>query len=247
MNTLASQLDVAAWDAIRKTLNKFREQPFYFFTESDIHSYFYHCLYNSKFEIERGSKRIYLIHREYPTNFRYTKDALLLEGFSEPYSLESRQGDRGSFDVAILNPAFVSEAQRIEYIVNKNVRLLEERIAGDPDAVRDELLFAIEFKYVTRNTGQFVSEIAQDNKKLSFATKRGAKVAVNLVFCNINESYVTHVKNAVLNAPQEVHSYFAQAYFDNGGKKIQKLESNRADRRYGWLENTTTEMPFERL
>lgn len=220
-------LEKATKNAIRKTLNKFREQPFYFFTESDIHSYFYHCLYNSKFEIERGRKRIYLIHREYPTNFRYTKGALLLDSFTKPYSLGSRKGDRGSFDIAILNPEFVNNAKRIEDIVNKNVLFLERRFAEDEEAVRRELLFAIEFKYVTRNTGQFVREIKQDNKKLSFAKMLGAKEAVNLVFCNIKDTYASQVRDAVVNAPTEIHAFFAQAYFDHDGTKKQTLESNK--------------------
>lgn len=244
---LGEQLRKAAWNAIRKTLNKFREQPFYFFTESDLHSYFYHCLYSSKYEIERDGKQLYLIHREYPTNFRYTKDSLLLETYTEPYPLTSRRGDRGNFDIGILNPAFVLAAPSIQDIVNKNVRLLEDRVTYDLDAVRRELLFAIEFKYVTRNTGQFVSEVIQDNKKLSFAKQWGAAEAVNLVFCNLNESYASQVRDTVLGAPSDVHAFFAQAYFDEDGRKFQKLESNVSDRRYAWLDNTASigELPDE--
>lgn len=35
------QIKKSFWDAVRKTINKFREHPCYFFTESDIVSYFY--------------------------------------------------------------------------------------------------------------------------------------------------------------------------------------------------------------
>ena len=58
---------------IKKTINKFRENPLYFFTESDLHSYFYYSIYSSKLEVVKNNKRICLIHREYPTNFRYHK------------------------------------------------------------------------------------------------------------------------------------------------------------------------------
>jgi hypothetical protein len=95
MPATPDQIRTAVWNAIRRTLNKFRENPYYFFTESDIHSYLYHCLHSSHFEIVRENRRIYLVHREYPTNFRYSKEALLIADYYEPYPLNSRQGDRG--------------------------------------------------------------------------------------------------------------------------------------------------------
>jgi len=43
---------------IKKTINKFRENPLYFFTESDLHSYFYYSIYSSKLEVVKNNKRI---------------------------------------------------------------------------------------------------------------------------------------------------------------------------------------------
>lgn len=75
-------LNDAVWEAINRTINKFREHPYYFFTESDIHSYFYHSIYSSKYDVlTKDKERIYCIHREYPTNFRYKKSELLKEDF----------------------------------------------------------------------------------------------------------------------------------------------------------------------
>ena len=69
-----SELERVVRDGIRKTVNKFRERPFIFFTEMDIHAYLYHCLYSSKLEVEtRDGIITSCIHKEYPTNFRYSK------------------------------------------------------------------------------------------------------------------------------------------------------------------------------
>jgi hypothetical protein len=235
MPAAPDQIREAVWDTVRKTINKFRENPYYFFTESDIHSYFYHCLYSGNYEVERDARRIYLIHREYPTNFRYSKEALVLPTYTEPYPLDTREGDRGNFDIAIINPEFVLAAPSIEDIVNKNVRLVQERVEADLASVRRELLFAIEFKYVTRNSVAFVTEVLQDNKKLLFAKQWGASEVVNLVFCNIEASNVQQVRDAVTQAPGEIHAFFAQAYYENDKKKTPNLISNVQDGRYAWL------------
>jgi hypothetical protein len=229
------QIRQAVWDTVRKTLNKFRENPYYFFTESDIHSYFYHCLYSANYEVERDGRRIYLIHREYPTNFRYSKAALVLPTYNEPYPLSTREGDRGNFDIAVINPDFVTSAPSIENIVNKNVRLVQERVETDLTSVRRELLFAIEFKYVIRNSISFVTEVLQDNKKLLFAKQWGAGEAINLVFCNMEGSNVQQVRDAVVQAPGDIHAFFAQAYYENDKKKSPRLISNVQDAKYAWL------------
>ena len=237
MTATNEQIRQAVWDSIRQTINKFRENPFYFFTESDIHSYLYHCLYSGNLEVERENRRIYLVHREYPTNFRYNKEALLLPDYIEPYPLSSRQGDRGNFDLAVINPEFVTTAPRIEDVVNKDVVLVQDRIETNLEAVRRELLFAVEFKFVTRNTISFVTEVLQDNKKLSFAKQWGAVEVVNLVFCNIQDtaSYVSQIQKAVTEAPKDLHAFFVHAFYKNGQKQSPKLISNVVDERYEWI------------
>lgn len=83
----ATEIEEMVWDAIRKTTNKFREHPYYFFTESDIVTYMCQCLYTSDLDIvrEEDGKRVYCVHREYPTNFRYEKDKIL--DMDAPYEL----------------------------------------------------------------------------------------------------------------------------------------------------------------
>lgn len=69
-----SRLKKLVSDAIKKTVNKFRECPHLFFTETDMHAYFYHCLYSTRLEVKTGDGILTTrLHKEYPTNFRYTR------------------------------------------------------------------------------------------------------------------------------------------------------------------------------
>lgn len=215
-------IEARVWQAIRKTINKFREQPYYFFTESDIVTYLCQCLYTSRLEVVRGNRRIYLVHREYPTNFRYEKDQILT--MLAPHPLcppagQRKQGTRGNFDLAVLLPDFVERAPSVADIVNKNVRDLEARYTQ----YAKELLFAIECKYVINNSKSFVEEILRDNRKLSFARRHGARHAVNLVFCNIQSVYEASLQEAVLGAETGVTAAFIQSFYegkDEDGEKI---------------------------
>lgn len=208
------EIETRVLRAINKTINKFREHPYYFFTESDIITYLCQSVYTSRLEVERHNRRIYLVHREYPTNFRYEKDRLLT--MDTPYPLSARQGARGNFDLAVLNPEFVENAS-IEDIVNKNVRDLEARF----DQTSEELLVAVECKYIINSSRTFVDEVRKDNKKLLFAKQYGARQVINLVFCNTNPLYLSDFREAVCAAQPGVTAVFVQSYYDDKrGKKI---------------------------
>jgi hypothetical protein len=221
------KINDAVWEAINRTINKFREHPYYFFTESDIHSYFYHSIYSSKYDVlTKDKERIYCIHREYPTNFRYKKSELLNEGFKMPYDLSRKEGDRGNYDIAILNPEFIENANSKEDIVNKSVKLLEIRTKDNKNF--KELLFAIEFKYVINNSKNFVDEVKKDNKKLLFAKEYGSSTeAVNLVFCNVDFKYKSDLINVIENASDKILSIFIQSYYDNNKKITPKPIENK--------------------
>ena len=210
----APEIEAHTWDAVRKTINKFREQPYYFFTESDVISYLWMCLYSRKLEFPtRDGRPIYGVHREYPTNFRYDKPRLL--EMDVPYPLTDRLGTRGNFDLAVLSPEFVGRAPGIEHIVNKNVRDLESR--HDPAA--EELLFAIECKYVISSSGEWEHQIRRDNKKLEFAKRCNVRNVVNLVFCNTRPAYLERFQAAVREADPAVCCVFIQSYYDEGAVK----------------------------
>ena len=93
MVTKKSDIKLLVTDGIRKTVNKFREYPHIFFTAMDIHAYLYHCLYSSNFEVTtRDGIITSCLHKEYPTNFRYSKDSM------DDFGLR-KKGRRGNFDL----------------------------------------------------------------------------------------------------------------------------------------------------
>jgi hypothetical protein len=212
------QIKKSFWDAVRKTINKFREHPCYFFTESDIVSYFYSCFYSSAFEcLNDENKRIYLAHREYPTNFRYDKDKLTDDSF-EPYPLNGKKGSRGNYDFAVLNPDFVKNARTVEDVVNKNIQLLLKRTENS--AARNygkELLFTVEFKYIINNSKNFVDEIKKDSKKLEISEKDQSELGVNLVFCNVKPHYEKSIEEAVQKS--KVITLFIKSCYQDGSRK----------------------------
>jgi hypothetical protein len=222
-------LEEKTWDAVRKTINKFRENPYYFFTESDIHSYFYYCMYNSTFEVNRDNRRIYLVHREYPTNFRYIKKDLSNpdSNISKYYPLDGSIGRRGNYDMAVINPDFADNATNINHIINKNIKDLIVR-NNNSDSNDKELLFAIEFKYIISNSIDWVNQVALDNKKLEFALENGAKEAINLVFCNTDYYKYKEELDKVISSPGKVKTILVQTYYDKETdiKELPRLLSN---------------------
>jgi hypothetical protein len=211
------------WDAVRKTINKFRENPYYFFTESDIHSYFYYCMYNSTFEVKRNNRRIYLVHREYPTNYRYYKKDLLKDGYivKKP---DEKIGGRGHYDMAVINPDFANAADNIDHIINKNINDAKSRYNGDIKNFDGELLFAIEFKYIISRSKNWVEQVEIDNKKLENARNYGAIETINLVFCNIDYSYTENRKKLfkeIINPNYNTNTILVESYYD--GKDNKKI------------------------
>ena len=232
MASKSDNINDAVWRAINKTINKFREHPDYFFTESDIHSYFYYALYSSNHEeLTKDDERIYCVHREYPTNFRYKKSELLNKNFKQPYVLKKKEGKRGNYDIAVLKPEFIKNANSKQDIVNKSVRLLEIRTKNNKNFVKSkELLFAIEFKYVINNSEKFVDEVKMDNKKLLFAKYFGGAVeAVNLVFCNVDFKYEDGLISVIKNASDKILSVFIQSYYKKREKSTQGPIMNKKE------------------
>jgi len=224
--TTNSDIEKLVWNAVRKTINKFRDNPYYFFTESDIITHCCQSLYCSKLEIVKDDQRIYCIHRDYPANFRYEEEKLLSPDF-QPCAGDG-PGIRGSYDLAVLNPKFV-EKQGIAGVLMKHVQEFEARIVTDEAAIKDELLFAIEFKYTTSNDRAFETEILKDNKKLECAKRYGAITAINVVLCNNSFPNVKRFRAATLSANPEVTSIFVQSYHAGEQKRSPRPVMNTDD------------------
>jgi hypothetical protein len=203
---------------IRKTVNKFREHPSIFFSEMDIHSYLYYCLYSTRFEAKTVDGIITsCLHKEYPTNFRYSKETM------EDYGL-NKQGVRGHFDFAILNPQFVSESS-IANIMNKDIVDAEIR-SKNKDKFRIELSVAIELKYVVNNNRKFIEEVEKDTKKLSIGLNYHSFEAYNLVFCNTQYYYIDELTKLIQNTNSNIMAMLVMSHYTKNKKDTPKPITN---------------------
>jgi len=117
--TQKKTFDAAVYDAIRKTINRFRERPLFYFTEAGLHSSLQSDLLQNSSNILTANTAngfpVSLVHLEYPTNFRYQKSKLI-DGYEISLSnykdhntylgKDESYGDRGNYDLAILNSEF---------------------------------------------------------------------------------------------------------------------------------------------
>lgn len=168
---------------IRILSEKFRKWPYNFFTESDAHSYLYlsffrygtpalKSLYQSK-----DHRRSVLIHREYPTFFRYSQKELKLCKLSES------EGTCGHYDMVVLNPDFITN-HGIQQVISKDNKIRQTVNFND-----NHLLAAIEFKLLHKPlTENLRDEIKKDFIKLGWALEtKQARNAYMLIFNRYGE------------------------------------------------------------
>lgn len=215
-------IDQAVFNGIRKTVNRFREKPFFYFTEADIHASLSKDIMEGNGDVlvtggtikdrEFYKTPVSLVHHEYPTNFRYKKDELLngYENREDITFIDSSSGDRGNYDLAILNPEFVGKMfsqnsqnliEIIKHIINKEIGKAIGR------STFEELLFAIEVKFVhlfnARNI-QMLDEVKKDNEKLRLAVHhKHCQKAINLVFCSSEEMQRSDKDDSVIKQIRE--------------------------------------------
>lgn len=86
--------------AIDELITTFKRNPYFFYTENDLHCYLYNEIFN-KMPPEgwlcktRDGKTSILLHKEYPTKARYVAKKL---------EKVTSRGARGHFDISIWNP-----------------------------------------------------------------------------------------------------------------------------------------------
>ena len=219
-STEIDRIEEQVYEGIRKTVRRFRLRPYEFFTEAELHTSLRQDMVSGCAAMTHrvGPISVSLVHQEYPTNFLYKKSKLVPKtpGVAPGYSddeLEKtsvapkREGDRGNFDLVVLSPDFVGRflsgsvpyAKRfregLKHVINKRVELPSKRLDKDPGAFREELLFALEVKYVHLfNAGsmKMLGEVIADCEKLKLALRHSAPSdgesgfikPVNLVFCS---------------------------------------------------------------
>ena len=162
---------------------KFRKWPYNFFTESDAHSYLYYSFFRYGIPALKGlyqskdRKKSVLIHREYPTFFRYSQKELRL------CKLNESEGTCGHYDMVVLNPDFVS-GHEMQQVISKDNKLRQTVDFND-----NHLLAAIEFKLLHKPlTENLRNEIKKDFIKLGWALEtKQARDAYMLIFNRYGE------------------------------------------------------------
>lgn len=208
------EIEAQVYEGIRKTISRFRRRPYEFFTEAELHTSLRQDIVAGKSELmtwRDGAMAVSLVHQEYPTNFRYVKEQLVLGYPDSPppaTTIDSKQGDRGNYDLVVLSPDFVDDflsskrppdlsfQDGLEHVINKRVGLAiarkeaaEAARQADPNSHARESVFAIEVKYIhlfNARDSQMLREVVADCEKLRLAHHYSEKYvkAVNLVFCS---------------------------------------------------------------
>lgn len=125
-------------NAIHHMVDEFMAAPYTFFTEADAVARFHQLLsqdpHLSELVLTKDGHQVSLVHREYPTFFRFDD--------KNPEKRSESTGSRGHYDTVILNPDFV-QAHPAETVMNRNIKAQR-----DPAIVPFEAV--IEFKLHTR-------------------------------------------------------------------------------------------------
>ena len=221
-------IDNAVYNGIRKTINRFREQPFLYFTESDIHASLSKdimagnsdilVLGNTKDERTIIKTPVSLVHHEYPTNFRFKRDVLLNECDDENLGnvgIKGNCGGRGHYDLVVLDPNFIERlfeshkkdglSEILKNIINKdNQRSVARNSTLD-------IIYAIEVKFIhIFNSGnkQMQDEVRKDNCKLKRAiVEKHCRKAINLVFCSFESNQSSRAHQIINNINKNIQDF----------------------------------------
>lgn len=216
----------AIYEALRKAIFMYRDNPYSLFCHTDFTSYMYHRLHACDLEVRIRDVRIQCVHRDYPANFRIKDKDLrsvevLPEIADEPIDLDNtKAGTRGSFDLVVLRPSFVrlciEEAHKrsrsrnagdprelLHHIINKDLKLvrqrrdLEEPFEGH--TLDKEILFAFQLNLVTELTPKTVEDIRRDSLFLSMAAHPPSEIScMNLIFCNVPQDEISEEDEWIL-------------------------------------------------
>jgi hypothetical protein len=173
--------------AIKSLVRRFRNHPYAFYTETDMHCYLYHRLYaggalNGLYKTAEGRDTI-LLHKEYPTIARYQRgdDGKLVE------SEEGRR--RGAFDICIWDPAYIAGLEHRQQKVLCAAELaLNQTRKGNPHTVNDATKLAGKANEILH--GYLLFFVRDDpnyeaNKDEVWANLRDAATRVKVVFAEV--------------------------------------------------------------
>ncbi len=192
---------------------KFRKWPYNFFTESDAHSYLYYSFFRYGipalkilYPSANSNIRTVLIHREYPTFFRYSQKELRL------CKLNESEGTCGHYDMVVLNPDFI-KGHEIQQVISKD-NTIRQTVKYDDN----HLLASIEFKLLHKPLGKgLIDEIKKDFVKLSWSLEtRQARQAYMLIFnrWGLEMNFRGTLDELQTNHPG-VKLIYQESYYDN--------------------------------
>jgi len=96
---------------IEEMCTQFRAHPTLFYTEDDVVSFFYDILQENLPVVRWPDKdgcEHFLVHRGYPTPFRYDTSGTTFEMKGEKGATKRARYQRGAHDIVVLNPEFLA-------------------------------------------------------------------------------------------------------------------------------------------
>lgn len=188
---------------IATIINQFHHKPHNFFNEHEFHQYCYHTFYRKK-EFSKqyktlDGKKTNILKPEYPTIARFSRPRIEIDP----------KGSRSKYDMAILNPEFIQK-NYYKAVTNKNIKY------SNPGP--NNLIAAMEFKYITTHSKNFFHEIKYDLFKLKHAKE--ARHKYFLIFSNTREREIDYFKG--VKVPEGVEVKYVTVWEEDGGKRLKK-------------------------
>ncbi len=195
MNTKITQ---AVDDAVDDICRLFKKSPTLFFTENDLVCFF-NVMLSRRLEgmavHDIDGKKHSLVHMEYPTPFRCDMSG---GNFSIKQDKDKTQNNRfykrGHYDIAILNPDFISNNHyniiKAQHFSSYQSKVLNKSINSPV------ILYALEFMYsrdpINSDAGadRFLKVVLQDYDKLLACRCRSG-------ICSSLKGFISHVKMLV--------------------------------------------------
>lgn len=172
---------------VNQIIETFQRNPFFFFTEHDIHSVLYNI---AKEELQLNGviaektsdgHRVVLVHHEYPTPFRCDMKGYGFQRKDEkPYK-------RGHYDLVILNPKFVKN-NKLDVVFGKDFQKFTsamKEVEVEPLIWACEVIFFPGVKKLPKNA---LKIIEQDALKVKETLRY--KVDQNVNFCKFGSVLV---------------------------------------------------------
>jgi len=169
---------------IKTIINQFKRKPCNFFNEYDFHQYCFHAFYLqkefTKQYMTKDGKKTNVLHPEYSTLERFKR---------KPWGRVDPKGVRARYDMVILNPEFI-KINDFETVRCRDIRKISK------DTKVNNILAALEFKFIIKHSQNYLNEIKFDHLKLANAKEVEHKYM--LVFTNTLERKIEYFKELKL-------------------------------------------------